>query len=66
MLEVVAIVCSLVGVCRDIPLAVTDERITPFSCFLFGQTELAKWSLSNPGWSPKRITCQRVGRYAKA
>jgi hypothetical protein len=49
-----------------VSLAVTAEKVTPFGCFPYGQTELAKWSLANPGWSPKRITCQRAGRYAKA
>ena len=66
MLEVLAVVCSLVGVCKDVQLAVTAEKITPFTCFMYGQTELAKWSLANPGWAPKRITCARVGRWAKA
>jgi hypothetical protein len=66
MMEVIATVCMLVGVCKDVNLAMTDEKITPFTCAMYGQAELAKWSLNNPGWMPRRLTCQRAGRYAKA
>ena len=66
MIEVIATVCMLIGVCKDVQLAMTDEKVTPFTCAMYGQAELAKWSLSNPGWLPRRLTCQRAGRYAKA
>ena len=66
MIEVIATVCMLIGVCKDVQLAMTDQKVTPFACAMYGQAELAKWSLANPGWVPRRLTCQRAGRYAKA
>jgi hypothetical protein len=65
MIEVIAIFCSIVGVCQDVKVATTAEAITPHGCFLYGQIEAAKWAIEHPGWSPRGITCQRAGRYAK-
>ena len=66
MIEVLALVCTLTGACKDVQLSVTAESVTPQQCMLYGQVELAKWIADNPGWTPRKITCQRVGRYAKA
>ena len=65
MIEVIALMCAMTGACKDVQLTVTAETVTPLQCAFNGQIELAKWMQDNPGWSPRKITCQRVGRYAK-
>jgi hypothetical protein len=65
MIEAILMACTIAGVCKDVQLAVTAEKVTPYSCAMQGQVAAAKWIEAHPGWSPKKITCQRVGRYAK-
>lgn len=67
MIEAIIVMCSVLNpqVCRDVNVGATAENVTPHSCAMHGQGEAAKWMASHPGWSPRKITCQRVGRYAK-
>lgn len=65
MIEVIVFFCAISGACKDVQVAVTADKVTPQQCMLSGQVAAAKWQEENPGWSPRKITCQRVGRYAK-
>jgi hypothetical protein len=68
MTEIVALVCTLMSPlqCRDLHLVFAAEQVTPFQCFLYGQTELGKWVSEHPGWQIKHgFKCAPLGRYAK-
>ena len=66
LFEIVAVFCSIVGVCQDVNLITIAERVTPQQCAMYGQIEMVKWAEEHPGWTPRKLTCQRAGRYAKA
>jgi len=68
MIEVVAIVCSIQvpNRCKDVHLSFAAESVTPQQCMMYGQAELAKWTVGNPEWQIRKFTCGRSGRYAKA
>lgn len=65
MIELVATICLAIGGCRDISLNVSDA-MTPMQCILSSQIEAAKWLEQHPGWRIAKLTCGRVGRYARA
>lgn len=68
MIEVVALVCSMQAPlrCKDVNLVFAGENVTPQQCMMYGQMELAKWTLANPGWQIVHgFKCGRAGRYAK-
>jgi hypothetical protein len=67
MIEVVAAACLLASPehCRDVTLTFEAQAITPMSCMMNGQTELAKWTNEHPGWRIARFTCRPAGQVAK-
>ncbi len=65
MVELVATICLAIGGCRDVSLNVSDV-MTPMQCLLKAQPEAAKWVHEHPGWRVAKLTCGRVGRYARA
>ena len=65
MIELVATICLVIGGCKDVSLNVSD-RMTPMQCLLTSQIEVAKWLEEHPGWRVAKLTCGRVGRYARA
>jgi hypothetical protein len=65
MIELVATICLAIGGCKDISLNVSD-KMTPMQCLMSSQVEAQKWLEHNPGWRIARLTCGRVGRYARA
>jgi hypothetical protein len=66
MLEIIGVFCTAIGVCQDVQLNLVEKETTPHQCMFNGQLEMAKWLKEHPGYTPKRLTCQRAGRYAKA
>jgi len=67
MIELLATVCLIAtpGQCKDVHLTYAADSITPHQCMMFGQAELAKWSVGNPKWRIDRWKCQRAGEIAK-
>ncbi len=51
------------NVCKDVPLV---GEMTTIQCMLQSQAEAAKWVEAHPGWRIAKVTCGRLGRYAKA
>jgi len=68
MIEVVALVCSIQVPtrCKDVNLAFAGEAVTPQQCMMYGQFELAKWTVGNPEWQIRKFSCGRAGRISKA
>ena len=66
MIQLILGVCLLSdpNVCKDVPLNISDT-MTPMQCLLSSQTEAAKWKDENKDWRVARITCGRLGRYAR-
>ena len=67
MIEVVALVCSMQAPlqCKDIHLSFAADSVTPQQCMMYGQFELAKWTVGHPNWQIRKWSCGRAGRYAK-
>jgi hypothetical protein len=67
MIEIAAAVClmSQPERCRDISLTFEQAAITPYSCIMYGQGELAKWTNEHPEWRIAKWTCRRAGQVAK-
>lgn len=67
MIEIAAAVCLLSAPerCKDISLVFEAEAITPYSCVMYGQGELAKWSIEHQGWRIAKWTCRPAGQVAK-
>lgn len=67
MLELTALVCFIAqpAHCKDVSLNVSDT-LTPLQCLMLAEPEGAKWVEKNPGWRIAKLTCGRVGRYARA
>ena len=66
MIELSAIVCLVIGGCKDISLNFGAESLTPMQCLMHSQPVLAKWASEHPGWEIKRWSCGAAGRYARA
>lgn len=70
MIEIVLSVCMLAdpGRCKDVHLTYMAEAqaITPHSCMMYGQSEIAKWTEGNPNWAIQRWTCGVPRALAKA
>ena len=67
MIEVIALVCTVMAPlqCKNVKLSFADDSVTPQQCFLYGQSELAKWTLDHPGWIIAHgFKCGPAGRYA--
>ena len=41
------------------------DNVTPVSCMMYGQPELAKWTEGHPNWRVRRFTCRLAGTFAK-
>ena len=67
MIEVVAMVCFITEPtkCKDVHLSFAIQSITPQQCMMFGQVELAKWTLGNPNWIIRKFSCGPAGRFIK-
>jgi hypothetical protein len=67
MIEVVALVCSMQAPlrCKDVHLSFAADSVTPQQCMMYGQMELAKWTVGHPNWQIRKWSCGRAGRYAK-
>lgn len=66
MIELSALVCLVIGGCKDISLTFGAESVTPMQCLMQSQPVLAKWVSEHPGWEIKRWSCGRAGRFARA
>lgn len=62
MFELIISVCLLNSPdqCKNVHLTYMGELNTPYQCMMIGQPEMAKWSVSNPGWSIRKWRCGRV------
>ena len=65
MIELLAVVCTIHGLCKDVALTYSADSVTPMQCLMQAQPELAKWASEHPGWTIKRWSCGRVGQFAK-
>jgi hypothetical protein len=67
MIEVVAMVCFIQAPqhCKDVHLSFAAEDVTPQQCMMYGQMELAKWTVGHPNWQIRKFTCGPAGRFAK-
>lgn len=67
MIEIAAAVCLIADPtrCKEISLTYEPDSISVFACAMYGQSELAKWSTSNPNWRISRWRCGEAGRVAK-
>lgn len=67
MIEILVTVCLMTdpGRCKQVNLTYAAEAVTPHQCMMFGQAEIAKWSLGNPKWRIDKWKCQAAGQYAK-
>ena len=67
MIEIAAAVCMLSTPerCKDVSLVYEDAALTPFACLMYGQSELAKWTLEHPGWRIAKWSCRPAGEVAK-
>ena len=66
MIELIALACSLLSPfnCKDVSLAVAE--ITPMQCVMGAQSRASEWIDQHPGWRIAKLTCGKLGRYAKA
>lgn len=64
MTELLLLVCTITGACKDVSLNISDA-MTPMQCMMKAQPEAAKWVNEHPGWRVAKITCGRLGRYAR-
>ena len=66
MTELIAFACLIANptACKDVSLNISDN-LTPMQCLMYSQQEAAKWIEANPGWRVAKLTCGRVGRYAR-
>jgi hypothetical protein len=67
MIEIAAAVCLISAPvrCRDISLTFEEAAITPYSCMMYGQGELAKWTEEHPNWRIAKWSCRPAGQIAK-
>lgn len=67
MIELTLFACLLSDprICMDVSLNVSDH-MTPMQCLMASQNEAARWITNNPKWRVAKLTCGRVGRYARA
>lgn len=50
--------------CRDVSLNISST-MTPMQCIQESQGEAIKWLATHPGYLVAKLTCGRLGRYAK-
>lgn len=66
MIEIAAAVCliSTPVRCKEISLVFEDAAINSFSCMMYGQGELAKWTEEHAGWRIAKWSCRPAGQIA--
>lgn len=67
MIEVIALACTVMAPlqCKNVKLSFAADTVTPQQCMMYGQFELAKWTVDHPGWMIARgFKCGPAGRYA--
>ena len=67
MIEIAAAVCLIAepARCKDISLTYETQSVSVFACAMYGQSELAKWSTSHPGWRVSRWRCGEAGQVVR-
>ncbi len=67
MIEIAAAVCMISAPerCRDITLTFDADSVTPITCMMNGQSELAQWTVEHPNWRIARFSCRPAGEVAK-
>jgi hypothetical protein len=67
MIEIAAAVCMISAPerCREIQLTYDVENVSPISCMMYGQSELAQWTEVHPNWRVSRFSCRPAGQVAK-
>jgi hypothetical protein len=67
MIENLVTVCFITdpAKCKEVHQTYASEAVTPHQCMMFGQAEIAKWSMGNPKWKIDKWKCQRPGQVAK-
>ena len=65
MIELIFTACLLtqIGTCREDRLVYTD--MTPMTCMMGAQTQLAEWVNGHPEWTISRWRCAPVDHVAK-
>lgn len=66
MVELLALVCTLMGSCKDVSYTYDAQSIGMLGCMLGAQQQLAKWTETHPGWQVKKWSCGKAGRFARA
>lgn len=52
--------------CKEVAIQFNEDNLTPYTCVMKGQLEIAKWVQFNPQWNPMKWGCRRAGLHAKA
>jgi len=64
MIELVFVACfSVSNSCEERSMVFTD--VTPMTCMIGAQPELAKWVEEHPNWKVSRWSCRYVDRSQK-
>lgn len=68
MIELVMSICLIAEPtkCKDVRLSFAEQNLTPHSCVMNGQIEIAKWIDTHPDWQVAKWGCTRAGQFAKA
>jgi hypothetical protein len=61
MIELVIAACLASGDCRDFALLYDSREVSVMTCMVSGQTEIARWQDSHPGWRVVRWRCGFAG-----
>jgi hypothetical protein len=66
MIELVLLACLIADphVCKDVAAGASADA-TPIQCLQKSQQEAAKWVEQHPQWRIAKISCGRLGRYAR-
>ena len=67
MIEIAAAVCMISAPerCHEIQISFDVENVSPASCMMLGQTQLAQWTVEHPNWRISKFTCRPAGQVAK-
>ena len=60
MVELVIAACLATGECRETRLTYIAEELSPMTCVVAGQAEIARWQQQHPAWQIKRWHCGRA------
>ncbi len=67
MIEIVFLACAvhMPTDCKNVRLVFMGDHFTTRQCMLYGQHEIAKWSLGHPKWRVTRWRCSIAGQIAE-